>query len=140
MSVASRLRGALWALAGARVLPLADPKQHIVAIRVLRMWESCQRTTFYVELLTDEGFTMTPASHRTGSVYTNFEGLSEDEARQRALIDADTWGDFLGIVPEPFTQDGVTYVPDMTMRPYETRRVLAERRKAKAASANSSED
>ncbi|MGA1853004.1 hypothetical protein VH570_19405 [Sphingobium sp. HT1-2] len=100
----------------------------IEAIRIYPMWETCQRTTFYVDLVSDEGFTITVASHRTGSVYTNFEGLTLEEARDRALIEADTWGDFLGIAPTPYIHDGVTYQPSMTMRPYETRRVLAARK------------
>lgn len=116
--------------------PLAAPLHRIVGIRVVRTWETCERTTFYVELETDEGFTMTPLSHRTGSERPKIEGLSVEEARERALIDADTWGDFLGIVPEPFTHDGVAYAPSMTMRPYETRRVLAERRKAKSGTSD----
>lgn len=102
--------------------------RRITAIRIYSMHESCQRTTFYVDLVSDEGFTITVASHRTGSVYTNFEGLTLEEARDRALIDADTWGDFLGIAPTPYTDDGMTYQPSMTMRPYETRRVLAARK------------
>lgn len=102
----------------------------IVAIRVVRMWETCERTTFYVELTTDEGFTMTPACFRTGSERPKVEGISVEEARDRALVTADTWGDFLGLAPEPFVHEGVTYTPRMTMRPYETRRVLAERRQA----------
>lgn len=100
----------------------------ITEIRIYHMWESCQRTTFYVDLVSTEGFTITVASHRTGSVYTNFEGLTLEEARDRALIEADTWGDFLGIKPNPYTADGVACEPSMLMRPYETRRVLAARR------------
>ena len=105
----------------------------ITAINIYSLWESCQRTTFYVDLLSSEGFTITVASHRTGSVYTNFEGLSLEEARERALIDADTWGDFLGIVPQPYTADGVTYEPSMVMRPYSTQRILAARRKERGS-------
>jgi len=100
----------------------------IVAIRIYSLHESCQRTTFFVDLVSSEGFTITVASHRTGSVYTNFEGLPLEEARDRALIEADTWGDFLGIKPDAYTCDGATFEPSMLMRPYETRRVLAERR------------
>jgi hypothetical protein len=105
----------------------------IESIRMYSMHESCQRTTFYVDLVSSEGFTITVASHRTGSVYTNFEGLTLEEARDRALIEADTWGDFLGLTPNPYTSDGVTHEPSMKMRPYETRRVLADRRQKEPA-------
>ena len=100
----------------------------IVRIRVISMWESCNRTTFYVELTTDEGFTMTPCGHATGSDYTDGKGLSIGEARDRALTDAGTWGDFLGIAPDPFLVDGQEAKPIMPMELYTTRRVLAARR------------
>lgn len=96
----------------------------IVRISVLRTYESCERHTYYVRVETDEGFTKEVESHRTGSVYTNGEGLSIEEARDRALIDAATWGDFLGIEPEPYVADGVTHQPSMTFDFYTTRRKL----------------
>lgn len=96
-------------------------------IRITKMEESCQRTTFYVELTTSEGFTMTPNGHRTGSLYTNFEGLSYEEARDRALIDAANWGDFLQLPVEPFEDQGEIIEPSMTFETYETRRELANR-------------
>lgn len=99
-----------------------EPKHKIVAIRVVSQWEICERTTFYVELETDEGFTMSAASFRTGSEYPKVAGPSVDEARDRALITADTWGDFLGIAPEPFMQGGVEHAPSMTMRSYQLQR------------------
>lgn len=105
----------------------------ITAIRVVSLWETCQRTTYWVELETDEGFTKTPDCHRTGSVYTNFEGLSKEEARERALIDAHQWSDFLGIPVEPYVEDGVIHEPAMKLEPYTTRRILDERRRAKQA-------
>lgn len=101
----------------------------IVKIRITRMWETCNRTTFYVELETDEGFTMTPSGHATGSDYTNGEGLSVEEARDRALIDAADWSDFLQIPVEPYVEEGVTYEPNMRFSRYTNRRVLAERGK-----------
>lgn len=107
----------------------------ITKVQILKMWESCQRTTFYVELTTEEGFTITPDSFRTGSVYTNFEGLNIDEARDRALITADTWADLLKLQVEPYVEDGKTFEPSMTLRPYETERVLADRKVAKAKAA-----
>ncbi|MEQ6332974.1 hypothetical protein [Sphingobium sp. MK2] len=107
------------------------PQAHAVtAIRITRMYESCERTTYYVDLVSSEGFTNTVAAHVTGSVYNNHVGLSVEEARDRALIDADTWADFFGVKPEPYLEEGVTYEPSMLMRRYETRRVLAARRAA----------
>lgn len=103
--------------------------QKIVSIRVFKTWETCERTTFYVQLTTDEGFTMTPCSHRTGSIYTNFEGLSVDEARDRALMDAHEWSDFLKIDLEPYVEEGVTYEPSMTLNTFTTRRTLRDREK-----------
>ena len=116
------------------IQPPAGPLHKVVGIRVVRLWESCDRTTF-VELVTDEGMTMTPQSFRTGSERPKIEGISVEEARDRALNTADTWGDFLGIVPEPFEHDGVVHEPHMTMRPYETRRILAARKAARNAAA-----
>ncbi len=101
---------------------------NIVKIRVFSMWETCERTTYFVELTTNEGFTMTPSSHRTGSVYTNHEGLSIVEARDRALIDAHEWGDFLLLAVDPYIEAGITYEPTMTLDAYTTRRELAARR------------
>jgi hypothetical protein len=98
---------------------------NIIRVRVTSMWESCQRTTFYVELESDEGFTMTPAGYATGSEYTNFEGLSLEEARDRALIDAHQWADFLQLTVEPFIVDGVAIEPSMTLKGYTYRREAA---------------
>ena len=100
----------------------------IVSISVFSTYESCERTTFYVRATTDEGLTKEVEGHRTGSIYTNGKGLSIEEARDRALIDAATWGDFLGIEPEPFVVDGVTFEPSMKLSTYEyQRRSLARK-------------
>lgn len=107
------------------------PAHQITAIRITRMYESCERTTYYVDLVSSEGFTNTVAAHATGSIYTDHVGLSVEAARDRALIDADTWADFFGLTPAPYVEEGVTYEPSMLMRRYETRRVLAARRAAK---------
>lgn len=104
---------------------------NVVRVCVAKMWETCERTTFYVNLISDEGFTMTAAGHATGSIYTEGKGLSIEEARDRALIDAGRWADFLGLEVDPLVEDGVTYEPSMKMLPYTTQRVLAERRAAK---------
>ncbi len=90
----------------------------IVSVSVFSMYESCERTTFYVRVTTDEGLTKEVEAHRTGSIYTNGEGLSIEEARDRALIDAATWGDFLGLTPEPFVSEGVTHEPSMRFSTY----------------------
>lgn len=104
---------------------------NIAAIRVMKTWETCNRTRFYVMLDSDEGFDMTVVCHSTGSDYTDGVGLSIEEARDRALIDAHRWGDFLGMEVTPFIEDGITYEPSMKMLPYHTRRVLAARSAAK---------
>ncbi len=96
----------------------------IVRIYVSHMYESCERHTFYVVAKTDEGFTKEVEGHCTGSVYTNHEGLSIEEARDRALIDAATWGDFLNIDPDPFVMDGKTHEPSMKFNTYTYRRKL----------------
>lgn len=100
----------------------------IVRIRVFSTYESCERWTFYVELTTDEGYSITPSGHATGSLYTNGKGLSIEEARDRALMDAHQWADFLGLTVEPFVVDGVTIEPSMKFGTYTTRRKLAKRR------------
>lgn len=107
----------------------------VIEVRVWHLWESCERHTYYVQLVSDEGFTIDPMSYRTGSVYTNFEGLSRDEARDRALIDAADWADFFGLTPTPFVEkdeagNEVTYEPTMTFDKYTNRRLMGERRKA----------
>jgi hypothetical protein len=94
----------------------------IVSIRVFSTYESCERTTYYVELTSDEGFTMTPCSHATGSIYTDHAGLSKEEARERALIDAADWGDYLNIEPEPLVEDGVVIEPTFKFQKYTLRR------------------
>lgn len=104
----------------------------IVKISILYMYESCERHNYYVRATTDEGMTKEVDGHRTGSLYNNFEGLSREEARDRTLIDAATWGDFLGITPEPYYEDGVLYEPSMTFDSYACQRELDARRKAKA--------
>lgn len=111
-----------------------DRAHHIVRIRVTSMWESCNRTTFYVELTTDEGFAMTPCGHATGSDYTEGRGLTIEEARDRAVTDAGTWGDFLRITPEPLIVDGVEIRPSVPLEFYTKRRALAERRTAAGGS------
>lgn len=100
----------------------------IVEIVVKKMTESCERTTFYVNAYTDEGYSMTVASHQTGSIYTNHEGLSVEEARERALIDAADWGDFLLIEPTAYKEDGKIIEPSFTFDRFDTRRVLKERK------------
>lgn len=92
--------------------------QKVVEVRVYHMYETCERHTYAVQLVSDEGFTMDPMSYRTGSIYTNFEGLSRDEARERALIDAAEWADFFNIAPTPFVEDGVTHEAQMNFEKY----------------------
>ncbi len=102
---------------------------NIVSISVMKMYESCERTTFYVQLMNDEGFVMTAAGHQTGSIYTNGEGLSIEEARDRALIDAADWADFLQLEVDPFMDDdGIVLEPSMTFDKYSMRREIAARK------------
>ena len=105
----------------------------IVRIYVSYLYESCERHNYHVMLENDEGFDFTSTGYKTGSVYNNFEGLTKEEARERALIDAADIGDFLGITPDPFVQDGETHEPTFKFERYTTRRELGERRKAKKA-------
>ena len=107
-------------------------RKNIVSISVSSMWESCERTTYFVRLVTDEGFDMTPASYRTGSIYTNFEGLTKDEARERAMMDAASWGDFLCIPVDALVEkdengNDVVMTPKRTFNSYGMRRELAAR-------------
>lgn len=110
----------------------------IVRISVFGMYESCERWTYYVRATTDEGMTKEVDGHVTGSLYTEVDGvrqgLTREEARDRALIDAATWGDFLGITPDPFVEkddagNDVTYEPSMEFEFYTMRR--GEKRKSR---------
>jgi len=109
----------------------------IVRICVVRMTESCKRTTYYVRLITDEGFSTEPSSHRTGHEYMKDDvlvvvpGLTDDEALQRALYDAGDWSDLLGLPVDPYEEDDEIVVP--TMRPrrrFEMQRMMKSRRKS----------
>ena len=104
--------------------PRFDPAR-IASVSVFKTYESCERHTFYVRLTNGEGFSIEPMSYATGSVYTNHEGLSIDEARDRALIDAADWADFFGLSPEPYLEDGKRFEPLMTFNRYTTRRAIA---------------
>lgn len=120
--------------------PAAVVGQHaITSISVTRMWESCERTSYYVTLTNDEGFDMTPNCHQTGSVYNNHQGLSIDEARDRALIDAHNWSDFLGIPVRPYVENGETFEPSTKFNFYDNRRVLSGRKEVRAAAATLTE-
>lgn len=99
----------------------------IVKISLIHMYESCVRHTFYVIAETDEGYTKSVSSHRTGSLHPFVEGLTLDEARDRALIDAADWGDFLQLEVTPFEMDYRIWEPSMRFDIYKTRRELDER-------------
>ena len=121
-----------------RRLRAAAVAHHVITeVSVVRMTESCERTTYYVRLTTDEGFTIEPSSHRTGHAYVEdgvrveVPGLSVEEARARTFYDAGDWADLLGIPVSPYEEDGEPKEP--TMRPrqrFAMRRRLAERRDA----------
>lgn len=98
----------------------------IIAVSVRVLWESCDRWTYYVRLESEEGFDKTPVSFRTGSKMNNYEGLSREQARDQALIEAAGWADFLDLTPTPFVdRDGETYEPSMVFRSYSGRRQIA---------------
>lgn len=127
------------AAAEIRRLRAAAVGHPITSISILRMTETCERTTYYVRLATDEGFTTEPSSHRTGhvevvdGVRTVVPGLSADEALARAHWDAGDWSDLLGIPVTPYIEDGVERGP--TMRPrarFAIQREMKRRREAKA--------
>jgi hypothetical protein len=110
----------------------ARAPKRVVSIRVVRGYESCERTSYFVELKTDEGLTMTPTCMRTGSVQLGPDGervvvpgMSIGEARDRALMEAADWGDFLMIDVEPYFEDGVRHEPSFLQEIYTTQRELA---------------
>lgn len=96
--------------------------RHITEIRVVSLWETCERWTYFVEVTTDEGLKNTLFSFATGSVVDGHAGLSRDTARDQALVMADRWGDYLEITVEPFVEDGVLHEPSMRMMPYTNQR------------------
>lgn len=100
--------------------------QKIVKIHISHMYESCERHTFYVVVTTDEGFTREVESHQTGSIYTDHEGLTVEEAMDRALITAADWGDFLQLPVEPFIFQDILREPSLTFDSYTMRRELNE--------------
>lgn len=100
---------------------------HIVKIEILYMYESCERHSYFVRVTTNEGLTREVEGHQSSSIY-NPEGISREEARDRALIDAATWGDFLGITPEPYIEDGEVISPSMKFNTYTYQREMAKKR------------
>lgn len=115
----------------------------INGIHIKRMTESCARTTYYVDIISDEGFVKTVEGHKTGHFFmqdgerVEVPGLSIEEARDRALIDANTWADFLGLTLEPYEEDGVVHSASMAFHTYTMRREMSARRTAKQAEGQS---
>jgi hypothetical protein len=120
--------------------------RRIVQILVVRMYETCERTTFYVRLVTDEGFHTEPCAHRTGSAYmedgvrVEVPGLSLDDARQRALTDAGDWADLLQIPMDPYVEDGVEHKAVWDRNRFSMEREIVRRRAARADAAPDAED
>jgi hypothetical protein len=125
-----------------RLRTLAAVGHPIVGISVMRMTETCERTTYYVRLTTDEGFSTEPSSHRTGHAYVEdgvrveVPGIAAAEALQRALWDAADWSDLLGLPVTPYEEDGRVVEP--TMRPrnrFSMQRTMAARRRERERAA-----
>jgi hypothetical protein len=106
----------------------------IVQVSVVRMDESCERTTYFVRLTTDEGFHTEPCGHRTGSVHVVdgerivTPGLDIKEALQRALSDAGDWADLLEIEMTPYEEDGVVQKAAWNRNRFTMQRLFDKRR------------
>jgi len=99
--------------------------RNIVKVDVYRMHESCERTTFFVRLTSDEGFTKDVDSFASHCIYDDMNGtrgLPVAEARDRALTTAADWADFLDMPVTPYVEEGVTYEPLMTFECYTAQR------------------
>ena len=104
-----------------------------MSVRILPRWESNERWTYWVELVSDEGYAISVSSHQTGGLHNDFAGLTRDQARRNALIDAARWSDFLEYAMDPFVdKDGMTYQEPGALLPYRNRRNLAARKAARA--------
>ena len=108
---------------------------HFVSVSIICMTETCKRTTYYVRLTTDEGFTIEPVSYRTGHEYMEdgvlvvVPGITAPEALQAALYDAGDWSDILGLPVDPYEEEGEIILP--TRRPrrrFEIQRMLKARK------------
>ncbi len=111
--------------------------RHVVSVSVVRMTESCRRTTYYVRLTTDEGFTIEPSSHCTGHEYVEdgrtvvVPGIDAGTALQRALYDAGDWSDLLRIPVTPYEEDGIVVEPSLRPRHrFEKQRRMRARRQS----------
>ena len=108
-----------------------------VAVRVQGRWETCDRWTYTVQLESGEGYTKDAVSFRTGSKVNDYVGLTRDEARERALIEAVGWADFHQLEPVPFVEDdGKTYEPRYSFKSYEARRQMEARKADRADGAD----
>lgn len=111
--------------------------RHVVSVSVVRMTESCRRTTYYVRLTTDEGFTIEPCSYHTGHEYMEdgrtvvVPGMDAAEALQLALHDAGDWSDLFRIPVTPYEEDGIVVEPSLRpRRRFENQRRLRARRQS----------
>jgi len=113
--------------------------RNIVKVDVYRMTESCQRTTYFVRLTTDEGFTLDPEAHRSHCIYDDMNGttgLPVETARDQALTTAANWADFLDLPVTPYYEDGVLYEPLMTFESYTMQREEAAEDAAREAASS----
>jgi len=98
---------------------------YVVKVDVYRMTESCERTTYFVRLTSDEGLTKDADSFASHCIYDDMngtKGLPVEEARDRALTTAADWADFFKLEVTPFYEDGVLHEPLMTFDIYTAQR------------------
>ena len=89
----------------------------VAAVYVGRMIETGDRPSYWVTIRNAAGQTITPSVFRAYD-FNGTEGLSNDDARDRALMEASEWADFFGIEMTPYIEGGVRYEPSMTLGAY----------------------
>ena len=94
-----------------------DCRKPPVSVYVSKLVESGPRYSFWVVIENSKGQTLTPQVFRAYS-YNGSSGLSIEEARDRALIEAHELAGFFGMKAEPFYDNGVLYEPTMVFDRY----------------------
>lgn len=95
-----------------------DPTKPPVEVYVQRMTESGNRLSFWTTIKNAAGQEITPSVFRAYE-YNGFEGLSVEEARDRALIEASEWASFFGMKATPYYENDILFQPSMTLGCYE---------------------